>query len=170
VKSNIAFDIDGVLYNFVDPAYEELVMYHGVTIAQEDFWMKADELFSKRFWDSFYSIEILYSKSKSIKSDVDTINKLSEIYNILYITNRPENCYLVTKNWLKREGFPTPENLFLTDNKVKILKDFKPKFFVEDRPQEDYSKYTQVILRRTPYNLSLWNKYKSINSISELIK
>jgi uncharacterized HAD superfamily protein len=145
-------------------------MYHGVTIAQEDFWMKADEQFSKVFWDSFYSIEILYSKSKSIKSDVDTINKLAEIYNIYYITNRPKNCYLVTKNWLKREKFPTPENVILTDDKVKVLQELKPIFFVEDRPQEDYSKYTQVILRRTPYNRTLWDKYPTINSISELIK
>jgi len=166
----IGMDLDGVLYDFVTPAYRELVLHHSVTIPFIEFWREADNIFPPEFWKSFLAIECLYSASKALPEDVETLNYLAKNNSIYYVTSRPKNCELATYNWLRREGFPGYNNLFVVQNgKRPILEMIKMDYFIEDRPYhaDSVRDLTTVIMKDTPWNQEA-KDYKRIKLVSEL--
>jgi len=168
----IGFDIDGCIYDFVTPAYKELTLYHGVTLPPIEFWKQTENLFSKEFWQSFLAIESLYSASKALSEDVETLNYLSKNNTIYYVTSRPKNCELVTYQWLRREGFPSYNNLFVVQNgKRPVLESIRMDYYVEDRQvhADSIRDLTTVIMKNTPWNTQAEN-YIRINSIPQLLE
>ena len=169
--SIVGMDLDGVLYDFITPAYRELQVYHGVTMPFQEFWLSGGGL-SKEFWNNFLGIESLYSASKALSEDIQTLNDLAKSNTIFYLTLRPKNCELATRQWLRREGFPQYNNLFFGQgSKREILERLKPNYYVEDRVEiiKDIKDLTTVIVKKQFYNRELWDKdFITVDSISEL--
>ncbi len=180
----IGFDLDGCLYDFYTPAYRELVDHHGVTLPFYEFWttqgnllvefLGMDSSLSGEFWRNFLGVESLYSSSKALPEDVATLNKLSKSWIIFYLTNRPKNCELATLQWLRREGFPQINNLFVVQgSKRGLIKLLKPDYYLEDRVSniKDLQDLTKIIVKKQFYNKEVCNReFLMIDRVPELLE
>jgi len=170
---SIGFDLDDVLYNFADPAYRELQVYHRLSATYTEFWGNHLKYYTEEFWKNFIKIETLYSCEKITPQDLVVLNYLAEKYNIYYITNRPPEILIATQNWLKRESLPYPENLILTDKKEVEISRLNIIAFTEDQIKniKKIPDTIKIFLKDKPWNQN-WEKENVIRiySLMEILK
>jgi len=173
--NTIGFDIDGVLYPVHKIAYTELVANHNLKIPFTKFWEDYKKYYSKIFWDNFFKLPFLYERAVPTKEILDTVNYLSNKYNIVYITSRPKDVKFVTKWWLKNYKFPNYDNIFFSKDKTIEIRKNKCLYFIEDRGKQEeidgMNKITNVILVN-----QVWNKHitgvpriQELNELKELL-
>jgi uncharacterized HAD superfamily protein len=167
----IGFDLDGVLYDIINPSYIELISFYDLKIPFNTFWKNHKNYYDEKFWENFFRIPILYEKSFPEDGAVDTLYELSKKYNIVYITARPLDVKFVTQYWLKKNKFPNHENLEFSNNKTVEVRQHNCKYFIEDNYEQEkidaLSKITNVLLVNQIYNEHINNVIK-INSVNEL--
>jgi uncharacterized HAD superfamily protein len=154
----IGFDIDGVLYDIHRVTYTELRARHNLNVSLVEFWCEDGykNNYTEKFWENFYKIPILYEKTPPNKDIIDTVNYLSNKYNICYITSRPDEVRFVTGWWLKSYKFPNYDNVFFSNNKTIDIRKNKCIYFIEDQWIQDkidkMNKITNVVLVDRVYN------------------
>lgn len=83
-----------------------------------------------------------------------TLRMLSDFYNIVYLTARPEEAHDATLDFLFKNGFPLGEIIF-SKNKVDVFKQRSMVFAIDDAPHE-IEAYTQagitVLVKAWDYN------------------
>ena len=90
------------------------------------------------------------------------ISELAKYNKIVYITARPKESELVTRIWLKKNGFPKGE-LHFTNDKPSIASKLGVDMAFEDAPHEidNYRNNTnvEVLVKKQPYNLGYENLF-----------
>lgn len=125
-------DLDDVVYPFSRAMYTELVVHWNLTKDFFEFWEDAENQYSYNMWDNLVRIESVYSAIPMKKEDMDLIKKLAEKFDIFYITSRPKEVELATRNYLKRFNFPCQENLIFTRDKGLVCNSIGITLAVED--------------------------------------
>lgn len=91
------------------------------------------------------------------------ISELAKYNKIVYITARPKESELVTRIWLKRNGFPKGE-LYFSNDKPGIASKLGVDMAFEDAPHEidNYRNNTkvEVLVKKQPYNLGYENLFE----------
>lgn len=166
---NFGFDLDGVLYDWFT-ALIPLFKSFGFDVSspQEVYKIlkKRDELFIK----NIAAIPMPYTTMQPSKKTVEIANKISERFNIFYITYRPQSSYIAVINWLKKYRFPDYENLIMSVDKTVDIRINKIKYFVEDNPSivEKIKGITNVIYKRNFYGTEIKNIFAEIKNLEEL--
>lgn len=173
---NIGIDIDGVLYDWITPAYEYLVAKHGLIIPFEEFWLNETNIYSKKFWKELYKEKSLLDCYPPSLNLLKEIQLLGYKVNIFYVSSRPKEIEFATRCWLIKYGFPCADQVYLTKNKVNVIKKLGIDVFVEDQLHwiEKISKIIPVFIVDTFYNqtttaIKNTKRIKSINQIMDYI-
>lgn len=164
--NTLGFDLDGVLYDWHSQVYQYLTVYNNLTTPFSEFWSVVDEDYGELFWKNLASIPTIYETAFPLAGTLDTLNRLSKKYNIVYITARPKAVEYVTKRWLETYKFPNYDNIFLTDDKTITVRYHNCKFYVEDRDKhiEELRNLTNIIVMNR-----FWNKdYKNLPMIDHI--
>jgi hypothetical protein len=144
--SKVAIDIDDTLYSFSDLAQE---MITKVAIKRGDKALKNGVYSSWHEWrtpndlldEEWQSIIDLCHQDHTIRSQMPfknaalVLRKIFDMgHDIVYISNRAESTYNVTKEWLQNYNFPQANSLICTtENKASFIKDCQ--YIIDDRPK-----------------------------------
>lgn len=156
----IAFDIDGVLYDYHSKAYAYAVQNFGLTMEFDDFWKVTtyDEppLTDGQIVD-LWTDPILYNQIGCKYAEV--VHKVADAEGgVIYMTRRPESLAGLTSGWIISSGLPTGGLLCAPDlAKGAWCLAFDVSFMVEDRPDlfTHNNGRTSVIGVRKPWNEEL---------------
>lgn len=170
-KKILGFDIDGVLYPWHEEIWKWYTKRNGEDISFYDFWKYPDGWVSRNEGTAIVRALVKetlpYVSAKASEADVSIVNDIAKnlVDEVYYITSRPKKLHYDTATWIKDSGFPFADNLIMADEnggKVKVVKDTKCNFYVEDRPKylELLPVVTDVFKMTTPYNT-----YKKFNAI-----
>jgi uncharacterized HAD superfamily protein len=129
----LGFDIDGVLYPWTDVAYEYLSQIGKINMPREVFWEDQHTYInSKLYWENLASDPILLEVRPPDRGVVSMLRRLSEHYEISYVSFRPASTKRVTQRYLEKYKYPSPENLYLTVDKKSTVRQLELDIFVED--------------------------------------
>lgn len=102
----------------------------------------------------------VFINAKVIGNSVDVVNDLAKYNTIYYVTARPKVSELVTKIWLKENGYPKAKVIF-TKDKPKVARQLGINLAIDDAPYE-VTRYIQsnieVMVKSQPYNI---NRFKN---------
>lgn len=106
----------------------------------------------------------IFLDAKVLGNSNEVISELAKYNKIVYITARPEVSKLVTKIWLRNNGYPTGP-IYFTNNKPKIAKKLGVDIAFEDAPHEiekyhTFSKGIEVMVKRQSYNMGYRNLFE----------
>jgi 5'(3')-deoxyribonucleotidase len=166
----IFVDLDGCVYNFLNAFWDELIWYHGYSEDQYcDYMNYPNKYILTPLGRQLLQVPIIYERIKALPEDIETLNQLSKLYEIWYVTSRPESCFLATKHWLTREHFPKG-NIVFTQDKGKLAEQEKPVFAVEDQIHhiEAMSPHTTVFVVHHNYNENYKTNFR-IKKLSQLL-
>jgi uncharacterized HAD superfamily protein len=168
----IGFDIDGIIYNYHQALYDEMVAMFGLTDDYDTFWTKTMPSYSKFKQDNLTSIEHIYANMPPSKEIIDTVKYFAKKFGeVFYVTARPESCRFVTYNSMKNWGFPCLENLYIVGKqKDQQVKKLHLDIFVEDRDKHalELKDICKVYLVKKPWNVSIQEQFSCIDSIMDL--
>jgi 5'(3')-deoxyribonucleotidase len=103
----------------------------------------------------------IFLSAKPIGNSAQILRELSKFNKIVYITARPKAAELVTKVWLRNNGYPKAK-IYFTDNKVKVAKSIGVDIAIDDSPSEIESYMDagiQVIVKQQDYNVGYFNRF-----------
>lgn len=171
MHKTIAVDLDGVIYDFGQALYTELLVYSKVNCSYEDFWTTKCHEYSALWWDNYCKTEFLYGSQVPDRETLKLLNDLSETYKIYYITARPKEVKFATDQYLKHHNFPQRENLIFTTEKALACNSLGVTLMVEDQ-----KKYIDNLLDNdieVVVHNQIWNRgfdfpCKRINHFTEL--
>lgn len=186
MRATFGFDIDGVLYDWHRAAYDYVVFRMGEKRSFEDFWKftitnKNEPPYDRPFWNNIVRDLTLLTRYGTPKSVPDTVNKLAEDFDIVYITHRPREARWTTYWWLKSNGFPVlpqGENLHVSsEQKDRTIRYFNCEYYVEDRENiiKTLTNITKPIGVRKPWHFDSLEEQgvphiDSVEELPELIK
>ena len=172
----IGFDIDGVLYPWHLYVYQDLYNSGEIDYTYDYFWKYISSSYSQERWESILE-NFNFFRGDFYDGASEMLNEYSNYYDIFYLTSRPEKAYQLTREQLDKYRFPNPDNLIITKNKVDVISDVQPDYFVEDNKKyiSDLYDLTQVVAVKHPWNYSFFEKSRCmkilwINHILELPK
>jgi len=174
MKPTVAFDVDGVLADFIygwtrlgralygdvvplssDGAHEDWNFDPIPPEKQQEMWhlIENNEGLGKRFW--------LWLPILANAGDLFAMHELAREANITYITARVDP-YRQTDTWLVKNDFPAGE-VILSNDKLKVARDIQAtgRFvaIIEDKPstiRNFHQKGLPVFVRDWQYNRNLW--------------
>lgn len=177
MKKVFGFDLDGVLYPWFEAVYDYLREIKKDVKPFVEFWQDAidnTDGLSETFWNNMCEMEILYSKFPAKNSDVQTLQELSKNFDIVYISHRPQNIFQTTHSWLKRYGFPNPDNLCLTTlPKDLIVRKYNCYYYIEDKGKilsSNLRNVVNLIAKRTYWNWDECETLPYVDTVDELPK
>lgn len=166
----IGFDFDGVLYLWTKYAYDHLKRFKGETRSYEDVWSHYKEYYKESEIAEIAKISDYYNQEKLDYNTKRSIITLSdELVDIFYVTSRPGNCEEVTLKWVLESGLPQTPNLYVTKDKVQVIRALDLDFYVEDLPEyiEKLKEFTTVLIVDQPWNKGV--EGKRFNSAEDAI-
>ena len=127
VNGTIAVDIDSTLFCFLSAFIEVAKEQFDITVpSKQDSWSGIEEPFESL--EQFKECVIATCSADRLKKNppfagaIKALNKLHLAgYKIAYYTDRHRELELSTKKWLEFYVFPTPENLFMCEDKIVEL-------------------------------------------------
>jgi 5'(3')-deoxyribonucleotidase len=144
--SKIAVDIDDSLYDFGSLAQEMIIR---VATETDDKRLRKAAYSTWNEWrtpndvleDEWQTIIDMCHRNNVIRSQipfknaVTTLRKIFDMGNdIIYISNRSEDAYDATYEWLQAHGFPQAKSLICTtENKAPFIADCQ--YIIDDRPK-----------------------------------
>ena len=154
MKRTIGLDLDGVLYPWHQIIYEEVKFRKGIEEDYREFWRKAkEENYHRVLLEALVEVPMFYSQ-RDIRSHVlEVVNELAKMYQIFYITTRPESARSATLNWIERSKLPYASNLIITQNKKPYISMLECDYFVDDKHKtiDDIKDITNAILFKADY-------------------
>lgn len=169
----IAFDLDGVLYNWHRAVYSYLTEQGKELPSYEELWKNFDSLFTSDEVCFLLSLPTLYDKMFPEKGLIEYLQKLSDYgHTIYYITSRRNELETTTELYLNRYKFPQIRNLIFSAEKEKYARLLEIDIFIEDQYKyaEKLKNICKTILRRQPWNIQYEGMFDYINTIPELDK
>lgn len=142
------FDIDDTLINLREHAFHiykeklqqdlSLDVFHALTRVEihEPFGLTDDE--GKEMWKTSLE-EIYYTDCPTFPKALEVLLELEKQgHEIFYITARPKEHGIRTREWMKKKGFPVKDEQFFfgmeDHEKTHIIKDLALDYFVDDKP------------------------------------
>lgn len=169
MKLNIGFDIDGVLYDWHRVAHDYARNFLGVESSYENFWKGMRAVYGKIWKNNLVGVRHLYEKLAVYKDVIDTLNYFSKNNALYYITHRDAiELGFVTEVWMDRNKIPQSYNLFFTKDKRIEISKLELDYFIEDKDTPDYRNFTNMILVKKLWNKKSWDKYTTIDHLSDL--
>lgn len=168
---NIAFDLDGVLYNWHRAIYSYLLEQGKSIPGYDELWQRFDKIFTNEEICFLLSLPTLYEKMFPEKGLIKYLQSLSSNgHNIYYITSRRKELETTTELYLERHKFPQTRNLIFSADKDKYARLLEIDVFVEDQYKyaEKLKNVCKVIMRRQPWNIQYENEFDYIDIIPEL--
>lgn len=169
----IAFDIDNVLYPFVEALRGEVWRY-GIPTDDPVVMLDAIRQRGRLFERNLCALPILYDKFAPDHGAVEHLKRLHKAgHEIYYITLRPSHVQELTRRWLERYGFPCYENLIFTDRKSRIIRELTIPVLLDDRPEiaeevKQNAGNCLVFLLNCPWNLGYPHpSYLRVSSVKE---
>lgn len=156
MKENIGFDLDGVCYPWQEIVHAYCYSHNITTESNPKiFWTKW-KVEHEDILTDLVNITAFYDNGTPYTGLLNMLERLSEKYNIYYITSRPSNVEEITAKYLFAWGFPDFQNLIFTKDKPQVIKALDIKYYVEDRVELAVAMhpYTKVFLVDKPYNES----------------
>lgn len=155
------FDIDDTLINLREHAFEiykkklkqnlSTDVFHALNRVEihEPFGLTEEE--GQELWRNTVE-EIFYTDCPAFSGALETLTELHEEgHDIYYITARPKEHGIRTREWMKKKGFPVRDDRFFygmeDHEKINIIKDLELDYYVDDKPA------VLNTLRETPVKL-----------------
>jgi hypothetical protein len=144
--SKVAVDIDDSLYNFGGLAQEMIVQLAAQTNDKRlqkaaystwNEWRTPNDVLEEE-WQTIIDMchrDHVIRSQMPFKNAVTTLRKIFSAGNdIIYISNRSEDAYNATYEWLQAHGFPQAKSLVCTTgNKAPFIEDCR--YIIDDRPK-----------------------------------
>lgn len=155
------FDIDDTLINLREHAFHiykqklkqdlSLEVFHALDRVEihEPFGLTDEE--GQEMWESSLE-EIYFTDCPAFPGSIEALNELDQNGDeIYYITARPKEHGIRTREWMKEKGFPVRDDRFFygmkDHEKINIIKELKLDYYVDDKPS------VLNTLRETPVTL-----------------
>ncbi len=169
-KESAGIDVDGVLYPWVSAVYTYCRLYKKCLVTEYEFYRDFDKYITEEDCQYIATLQDLYYKHTPSPKMMVLLNKLSEKFNLFYITARPLEAERVTRKYFRDFKFPQPDNLIFSCEKDTYARLLKLSYFVEDsvKNAEKLSKVCTTFLIRTPYNENYSGSIPMLNSILDL--
>lgn len=151
----LGFDLDGVLYPWQKAAYEWCIQNHISDKPVEEFWRDFHTL-PVLMQENIVRIQPLYENFIMRPEVIKMLNRLSERYDITYITQRPLELSRVTVRYLRKYKLPNWETTTVSENKIAEIRRQHIDIYVEDRTNfiQALRNFCQLFWITQPYN---WN-------------
>lgn len=165
----LGFDIDDTLIQLRQHAFKLYNEQLGVTLGQEVFdaieRVEIHEPFGlsdaegAAMWTRMNE-QVYFTNCPQYDDAKELLWQLQQQgHEIFYITARPMNSCLRTKQWMLDHGFPVEANHFYCgmadDEKLTIIEELNLDVYVDDKPKILHSLaslHTKAVLRDQPYN------------------
>lgn len=162
-------DLDGVLYDMIGGCVDLLYSRFGITIDRNDITdyrqLTKDPDVNARIY-TFFGEPVFYWNLKPFPEAFAAVELLKQNGSIIAVSARPDIAYSTTILALKRDFNFRIGKLTLTNNKVRVAKDEKSRYAVEDSPKnarEFADSRIRTWLIRTSYSGSIHqSKYLKI--------
>lgn len=163
----LMLDLDGVLYDWHRAVYDYYREYKGYMESYRCLWGRDYLNFSPEDWKYITEVDTFYSSQFPTQDCIDFLNKVKYIFDIYYVTGRPESVKITTEQYLKRYRFPFRENLIFSADKVNTARRIKASFCVEDllKNVEVLSKVAKTIMFAQPHNEEYWDVYPTAHTL-----
>ena len=151
----IGFDLDGVLYDFHTTVQDYYKIYKGIDMPKDEFWLNYFPSLSKEEQDNVLRTPMFYSTKFPLPSMMRTLYEIDSMAEVIfYITSRPKDVELTTKQYLRKHNFPKYKNVIVTDDKLPYIKLLKLTYFVDDKVEilDDICLATNAIQFLQPWN------------------
>lgn len=170
MKESIGLDVDGVLYPWAESVCAYYKLYKNYLGTEYNFYKNFYKYVSDNDLQYIITLQDLYYKHTPSPSLMRLLNRLSEKFNIFYITARPEEVERVTRKYFRDFNFPQKDNIIFSEDKDVYARLLKLSFFVEDsvKNAEKLNKVCTTFLVRTPHNENYSGEVPMLNSILEL--
>ncbi|MHA6252637.1 5' nucleotidase, NT5C type [Oceanobacillus sp. CAU 1775] len=192
-EMNFGFDIDDTLINLREHAFQiykqklkqdlSLDVFHALNRVEihEPFGLTNEE--GKEMWDSSLE-QIYYTNCPAYPGALEVLNELEKQgHSIYYITARPKEHGIRSREWLKEQGFPVEDTQFFygmkDHEKVDIIADLNLDYYVDDKAtilESLVDLDMTLILKDQSYNqdkdflrLTDWQEFHSLVSKNEKI-
>lgn len=169
-RERLAIDLDGVVYPFISAVETYCRVNCDYKGTLYEFYKDANSLMK------YYGVEWLvdspdiYYKIFPDKKMMQLLNKLSEKFQLFYITARPANTLRVTEKYLKDFNFPQRNNLIFSPDKATYARLLGMDYFIEDSAENanKIAKTCVSFLLNQPYNRGIEGNFTRLESIYEL--
>lgn len=167
----IGLDLDGVLYRWHESLYEYFRLYRNFRGTYNEFWSTYIQQVSEEELCYLAGIDTLYSNMPPTRDCIDFLDVLKDLFEIFYVTSRPDSVRATTELFLEKHKFPFKENLIFTPNKDNFARLHKFSFAVDDVQQhlEKYSKVTTPILFAQPWNRAIRDNFIVVRNLMEIV-
>jgi uncharacterized HAD superfamily protein len=134
---NIAFDLDGVLYDWHTAVYNYLKNTNkNFTASFRELWTAPYANITEKDWEYFANLPTLYAVMIPKKTILAMLNTLNDAgHTLYYITNRTDDLERVTRKYLDDYKFPQAFNLIHTDDKGMVVRTLEIDVIVEDKTE-----------------------------------
>lgn len=154
-KPGLMLDIDDVIYPFSWALYTELVVHWNYTDDYYTYWRQFDQK-SEMYWSNMIRIEPIYGVFPPTPETIELLNDLSREYELYYITSRPKEVELVTRQYFKRYELPNRERIVFSKNKGAACSSLGIDIAVEDQVHNVKnliaSGVSKIYIVRQPWN------------------
>jgi hypothetical protein len=164
-KIILGLDLDGCLYDWHTAVYDYYCWNSGYTKSWTEFW-------TEFAWGDLIgylvTLPFLYEVKIPPPNVINFLNYAKDNSEIYYITNRPENCKLVTERYI-RKYFPSPNNLFITSDKATVCRYLGITHFLDDHIKniKSVDGIADVYLMAKPWNREFQEDYQTVHSLKE---
>ena len=169
---NIGFDLDGVMYDWHQSAYDWCTRSGVTNVDWETFWLEWLPTQSTIFTNNLTGLQDLYENMIPSPKFFEFIRRVTKGHNVFYITYRPKEVERVTERFLKKYGYPNSENIIFCKDKVPPVLTNDIELFVEDR---HFIANSLAPVCKTLLITKVWNRHAEldprvirINSIFEI--
>lgn len=128
------------------------------------------QYFHPRIYEGFFDEnQWVFSNAPVFNGAVESINFLSTLGKIIYLTARPRWSNQITRTWLAKHGFPEAPVIH-TNNKLEVAQSLGVSLAVEDAPHEidSLSKICPVLVHARPYNVGYLGRFSWESFIKSL--
>jgi uncharacterized HAD superfamily protein len=177
--TRLGFDIDGVIY-----PWHEIVLEAAKAEGLLEISTQAGDLFgypeeeglmfswSKFTRDRLVATPEFYMQPLPRRSK-DVLDKLSEHYELFYVTARTGELEYPTFRWAQENDLPQRKNLFVSNGpKADFIVDHEIEVFIEDRPKyvDELAPYCTMVLLSQPWNTNYTKKnHVRVDHLEELL-
>jgi len=136
----IGIDLDGVVANWLAAAFAIMHFDHGIDLYPHvETWHPVDPEVNRLFGEIIRNKEV-YKSLTPITGSVDGVHTLLEHFEEVHcVTHRPVSTRAITKQWLRKWGFPRLSVHHANGSKVDPAYTLGLTHFVDDNPDTIYA-------------------------------